>query len=430
MKIVEDAPGARLLLEEKTVSMPEEAGYPIAFVVSLFFLVPAGLIWYTGSLFPLLFMFGAAVVFTQMWRSIRRNLSAVDVNGPAGEIRISWCRLMGGEIEDEHFPLADLESLRVSLVAGGRGGVAGVRIDLKTRKGSTHNVGFSVDSMNRHEEVADFALRIGAAARLPTNRVVRNDPRDFEMEFSRGPVKEAPEPPPAPAPPAIRADYAKGAVAPEARLAVVEEKAVAFTPPAEFGRYRLDEWNPGTRVVFHQPTDVMLIVLMLPLASLILLGPAAYIATRQGFIHADPGSELVMSIIPSVIGIFVGGLAFKGLWSARSETVVIDWSSGSVTPGDGLRPAEIPLSEVIGLDLVCVRSGDGGSSNVKNYSYCCVLKLRTREAGEEGVRSLVESDDADDPDVPYRASLPLATALAKALGVKRRVRDYDGKILD
>jgi len=430
MKIVEDVPGSRLMLKGETVSMPAEAGIPMAAVASIFFLVPGGIAWYAGSLFPFLFMFGAAVVFSQIWGSIRRSLAAFDVNGPAGEIRISWCRLLGGEIDDERFPLADLDSVRVCLVAGASGN-AGVRIDLKMRSGLTRSVGLAVESMSRHEEIADFALRIGAAARLAASRVVRNDPRDFEIELTRSSAPTASDPLPAQAAPQAPADYARDEVAPEARLAVAREKTVAFTPPTEFGSYRVDEWNPGSRVVFRRPTDVLLIVLMLPLASLILLGPAAYIAMQRGVIHVEPGSELSMALVPAIIGLFVGGMALRGIWSARSQTVVIDWTAGSVTPGDGLRPAEIQVADVAGLDLVCVRTGGGGSSNVKNYSYSCVLQLRMRGASKEGsARSLVETDDDDDPDVPYRESLPLATALASALGVKRRVQDYDGQTLD
>lgn len=86
--------------------------------------------------------------------------------------------------------------------------------------------------------------------------------------------------------------------------------------------------------------------------------------------------------------------------------------------------------DIAGLDLVCVRKG-GGSSNVESYGHSCVLQLRVRGAsGEDVVRSLVETADHGDPDLPYRESLPLATALAAALGVKRRVQDYDGRTLD
>jgi len=243
MKIVEDSPGSRLVLKGQTVSVPVEAGIPMFAVVSLFFLVPGGIAWYAKSLFPLLFMFGAGVVFSQIWGAIRRSLVAFDVNGPAGEIRISWARLLGGEIEEERVPLADLDTICVRLMAGGSGGGgdAGVRIDLKLRSGLTRTVDLTVESMSRHEEVADFALRIGAAARLPTSRVIRNDPREVEIELTGGSEPKTRDPLPAPASPASPADYSRDRVEPEARLAVAREKTVAFTPPAEFGAYRVDD---------------------------------------------------------------------------------------------------------------------------------------------------------------------------------------------
>lgn len=432
MKIVEDAPGSRLMLKGQTVSIPAEAGLPMFAVVSLFFLVPGGVAWYARSLFPLLFMFGAAVVFSQIWGAIRRSLVGFDVHGPAGEIRISWARLLGGEIEEERVPLADLDTISVRLMAGGSGGSgdAGVRIDLKLRSGLTRTVDLTVESMSRHEEVADFAFRIGAAARLPTSRVVRNDPREVEIELFGGSEPKGPDPLPAQAVPTSPADYSHNRVAPEARLAVAREKTVAFTPPTEFGSYRVDEWSPGVRVVFRRPTDALLIFLLLPIASLILLGPVAHLAIQRGLLHVGPGGERSMVVITGIIGLVGGGMALRGIWGARSRTVAIDWTTGSVTPSDGLRPTEISLVDIAGLDLVCIRKG-GGSSNVESYGHSCVLQLRMRGGSEEGgVRSLVETADHGDPDVPYRESLPLATALATALGVKRRVQDYDGRTLD
>src|SRR5262249_18789772 len=93
----------------------------------------------------------------------------------------------------------------------------------------------------------------------------------------------------------------------------------------------------------------------------------------------------------------------------------------------GWRTVAIPLDSVAAVELDCVhdKRSSGGQNPVVTHRYHCDVSARWRKpGGGEEKTLLVQTSETDEPERPYRDALPLATELAEALGVERRVSDY------
>src|SRR5207253_132286 len=90
-----------------------------------------------------------------------------------------------------------------------------------------------VDALDKREEIADLAYRLGSVAGMPYQRVVRNDPQEIEielgregtMDFTRTPAIEA------------HADYVSDVVTPAAVGAAEREAIPKFDPAQLSGDY-------------------------------------------------------------------------------------------------------------------------------------------------------------------------------------------------
>jgi hypothetical protein len=92
------------------------------------------------------------------------------------------------------------------------------------------------------------------------------------------------------------------------------------------------------------------------------------------------------------------------------------------------------MADVAAVELDCQHQMEGGrgtgvgthSGSVATHYYNCEVRLHWRDAsGAPAAAPLVETGVSEEADGPYRRALPLATELARSLGVERRVTDYD-----
>jgi len=449
MKITRDVPGERLTLERDAPRIPPGAPALVLLVVSLPFL--GATVW----AFPAAFAPGAdpgqkiaAFVMTVFWiglffstaRAVRRRArwpTAVDADRASGELRLRESGLFGGVAPEAIIPLARLDGLTVRRTSKAPSlhdprrpvkAAPGVALTFRIRREGasdafeSREVAFRVRHLDRPEEVADLALRLGAAAGLPFFRIVRSDARDVEVALRRDFETGFGEVPSALGP----ADYARDVVAAPARSMVETEKVPPFEPQAFVGDHRVAVWNPGSEVRFRKPLSFAAVG-CLPFTLLVFTGPASFF-----FIHAvgaTGGGEtlqrLVVAAFLGVFGLIFGAIAIVGVASALPRTALVDWTSRSIQVRTLTKRRLIPFEAVRAVEMKALHHVSSGKSTRHHY-WCEVgLHLRGQESGALTYDPLVATERArDDPDTPYKTALPLATELAKALGVARRISDY------
>ena len=204
----------------------------------------------------------------------------------------------------------------------------------------------------------------------------------------------------------------------------------AFRPADFGGDHEVTVWNPGVAVVFHSPWDGVFPLLGL---SFFLLGPAAYLLGR----NAPSGHEsdmMGLAVLAEVIGAMIGIPSLVGLFKAKSRTVRLDWAERTISIRDGSRTQVIPMADVAAVSSTATIRWRAAAAAVwapipaawPPTSYNCEVRLHWRDASAApAAATLVETGVSDEADGPYRRALPLATELARSLGVERRVTDYD-----
>jgi len=456
MKIVEDIPGRRLRLTGEGTTLPSETRWVVMAGASPLVLLPAGILWYVASrpsvdpehvFYALGWLALTIAVFSKIWMSIRRFPALFEVDRESGKAHLGHRALFGGELDDEVVALDTVARVTVERLAPPDTAAAKAGSDLTIgfhanawpgEPVRTSAMTFAVDGLDRSEEVVDFAFRIAAAAGLPSQRIVRNDPRAVEVELSRGtpaavmaPAEVAPVTPVAPVPEVLPAvDITRDEAAPAAKAVVAQEVVEAFRPADFDGDHDVTVWNLGVAVVFHSPWDGVLPLLGL---SFFLLGPAFYLWGRD----APSGHEsdvMGLAVLAKVIGAMIGIPSLVGLFKAKSRTVRLDWAERTISIRDGSRTQVIPMADVAAVELDCHHQMEGGrgtgvgthSGSVTTHNYNCEVRLHWRDAsGAPAAATLVETGASEEADGPYRRALPLATELARSLGVERRVTDYD-----
>jgi hypothetical protein len=365
------------------------------------------------------------------------------VDRAAGQARLGYGAFFGGELDEEVLALDKVERVTVQRLAppdadaAKAGSAITIRFDVCPWPGAgvqTSSMTIAVDGLDRSEEVVDFAFRIAAAAGLPSQRVVRNDPRAVEVELSRGaPAATAPGPASlAPVPESLPpVDFARDEAAQGAQAAVAREIVEAFRPGAFAGDHELKIWKPGVEIVFQRAWDGWVFLFGLPF---LLLPLAWYLwENKAGTLLYE--ELLQQTVVAGVIGAVIGIPSLVGLFSSKSRTVRLDWGPRTISIREGSRTQVIPMADVAALELDGRHQAEGGggggtgthSNNVVIHRYHCVVRLHWRDAGAPASATLVETNVADEPDAPYRQAIPLVTELARALGVERRVTDYDDR---
>ena len=108
--------------------------------------------------------------------------------------------------------------------------------------------------------------------------------------------------------------------------------------------------------------------------------------------------------------------------SALPRTVTLDWTTGQAT-ARGTGKFDLAFSE-IGRSSCARSTGSRAARTAPPTGTTARSSCTARQRWREGPVSLVETTHLqDDPDTPYRAALPLATELARALGVERRITE-------
>ena len=126
-----------------------------------------------------------------------------------------------------------------------------------------------------------------------------------------------------------------------------------------------------------------------------------------------------------VAGLFFGGLSLLVVQTSAAHTVVFDWTERRLRERRLFSQSSYDFSELRAIELKCVRTtGKGGGS-----CYCnLIVQLAAPDTDPkppQAIEILWTKFYPQDPDTPYRMALPLASELAKALGVPRVVTDYN-----
>jgi hypothetical protein len=451
VKVIRDDPGQAFVLQGESLRIPVAAVGCVAVV-----LIPiAGpslwhLVWALANLgrnndVGLLFTLVSSVIWLALlgWvaRTVHRRIwmpLQLRVDRDAGVLELAERNVLTGRerlFSVSHLHLAGLSVETIS----GRGPRSAprssmldtfspnvritVRIDDGSRKPRARVMTLHVEGVDRREEVADLAYRLGAACGLAYQRVVRSDPRDIELEISpsMGPGQERI--------PSLegRANYAKDVFSPAAGKAAAEERVPPFDPVDFPSDHKVAKWLPGREVGFHRPFGAIAIGCLPFAIAGFLIGPGLFILSTSRRPDAALADRLIPSVVIGLIGLVIGAAAVGTIVMALPRRVTIDWNARTITVGGLFRRTEIPMDDVVAVECRCVHTlHRGGKSSSTYHSYRCEVQLHRRHPAPDGkpLELLGTMNFREDPDSPYRRTLPLVTELAEALGVERRVTDY------
>lgn len=444
MKIVRDTPGERLTLEgDPRPRIPGAALGCLVVALLPFLIFPARLVLELvrgegldpGSALGvgLAALFTGFVVLTLFAPRLARVPFRLDLDRTAGEATLVERRLLGGGEHARAIPLDRLRAITLRTVTAvsrlqalgeahpgkGKGLHLSFRVarDESGDRVDTRELTLRVEDLDQAAEVVDFAYRLGAASGLVFSRVVRNDPKAVEVELR--PTREAGF---APAPWNLaQADYARDAVAPAAREAVAQERVPPFEPRTFPSDHRVRVYEPRDRVVLRKPWGFAALG-CLPFTLLVLTGPLVFFTARFTTPTAWPARLFVAAFV-GLFGLIIGLLAMAAVHSALPRTVTFDWTSGRAT-AKGTGRFDLAFLDISALELRQVHRVSRGKNSTTHWYYCAIFLHRRGPASEGGPLKVVETTHlSDDPDTGYRAALPLATELARALGVERRITE-------
>ena len=449
MRVTRDVPGSRLTLEGDAPRIPPGAPSAVLFVVTLPFVA------YTLWTLPAAFAEGAelgqkiaALALLLFWfslffatgRAMRRRgrwPTGVDADRTVGELRLRQSRYFGGVTPEAIIPIERIDGITVRRTAKppslfdprrpvkeGPGVALTFRIRGEGASGSleSREVACAIEHLDRPEEVADLALRLGAATGLTFFRTVRSDSRDVEVELRRGfetGFHEVPSD-------LARADYTRDVVAAPARAIADTETVPPFEPKGFRGDHRIAVWTPGSEVRIRKPLSLAAIG-CLPFTLLVFAGPAAFFFIRLVGANdgSDTGSRLVVSMVLGLFGLIFGLIAIVAVSSSLPRTALLDWTTRKVEVRTLTKRRQIAFEAIQAVEMKALHHLSTGKSPRHDY-WCEVgLHVRSDTTGDVAFEALVATERLqDDPDAPPRIALPLATELAEALRVPRRVSDY------
>jgi len=385
-------------------------------------------------------LFWAAVV-TSLVRVVRRRAwmpSQLRADRDAGIVELLERSVLTGRERREAVPLAELAGLSLETVTRRRidartRDLAGeafdpnvrirLRIDVGSRKPRVRVLELHVEGVDRREEVADLAYRLGAACGLSYQRVVRSDPRDIELDVtpSMGPGHERI--------PRLEgaANYAADVFSKAAVTAAADERVPPFDPAGFPSDHTVAKWLPGRQVQLRKPLGFAAVGCLPFAIAGLLLGPGLYVLSASRRPEVAAFERFVPSLGVGMFGLFVGLIALLAVAAALPRRLTIDWARQSISIGGLFSRTEIPLPDVAAIEAKCVRTHHSGGKNSSSYqSYRCEVLVHRRDPASAGkpVVLLQTREFREDPDTPYRRTIPLVTELAEALGVERRVTDY------
>jgi hypothetical protein len=342
----------------------------------------------------------------------------------SGAGRVEWHRshVLGLVRWTGRWPLASLDGFTLALASPpGRPpsrGALPLRLTLQRRRGqgsSERRLDLRIAGLDRTEKIADFALRLGAAAGLQFYRVTRNEGGRFAIDLRArgGPGFEAV--------PAVvgRSHYEADAVSRAATTAATTERLPAFDPATLRGSGRASVWEPGREVRIDRGWGLP--VLLSPLLLAALLGPLAFLRLP---------SLQTMALLPRVAAL--GLITFAGLalalvgWFCLERGlprhVWLDWTTGILRVDTVKGGRAIPFAEISGLELRHKSYSTGRSSGgMGRTSHWSQVRVCLRAPSLPSDELLVETRSfRNDTSSPREMVLPLARELASALHVDLR----------
>ncbi len=332
-----------------------------------------------------------------------------------------------GGMSTEIVPFATLRGLRLRASRPAPAGSMGftpqtltVTVTLTFQEASRRpprRLTLAVAELDRKEEGSDLALRLASVVGFDYQRLVRNDAREIEMEFSGTegagftPLVQT----------TVPADYARDEVAEGAQAAAAREHTPRFDPASFKGDHTVAVWEPPSEIRFHRPMTFAAIGCA-PFVLPLFLGPwvlvSALRASASGIVRAD---GLVTGGFFAVVGVAIGFVALFIISGSMPRDVVFDGSarrlrfknlafesgprfSGHRVPRAGLRSHPAPEGDT---QLLLPPRGerDRAGPGVQG----------DRRADHELLRR---------PRQPYAMGLPLLTDLSAATGLPKVVTDF------
>jgi len=303
-------------------------------------------------------LFWAAVV-TSLVRVVRRRAwmpSQLRADRDAGIVELLERSLLTGRERREAVPLAELAGLSLETVTRRRidartRDLAGeafdpnvrirLRIDVGSRKPRVRVLELHVEGVDRREEVADLAYRLGAACGLSYQRVVRSDPRDIELDVtpSMGPGHERI--------PRLEgtANYAADVFSKAAVTAAADERVPPFDPAGFPSDHTVAKWLPGRQVQLRKPLGFAAVGCLPFAIAGLLLGPGLYVLSASRRPEVAAFERFVPSLGVGMFGLFVGLIALLAVAAALPRRLTIDWARQSISIGGLFSRTEIPLPD-------------------------------------------------------------------------------------
>jgi hypothetical protein len=428
MKIVRDEPHRRLELAETQPRLPL-SGALVVFVLLLLVTTPWSGLWAMlvhGAGREALDLVGSGIWFAVGLSCLLGVLGGRRLERLAADretSRIDWrSSYLAGLVHWSGSQSSEgLERLTLGIVPGPRAAAGAhalpLRLTLRSLEGQRardKSIDLRVEAVNRADEVADLALRLGAAAGLRFYRVLENELSRFEIELRReaGPGF-------ATVPAALgRADPERDAVSPAAAAAASQERLRRFEPAGFRGSARVSVWEPGREIRFEKGWGAS--VLLAPLLLFALLGPLAFF--RLPSLHTMPLLPRVVTLVLiTLVGLALALAGWVGVSSGLPRRVRLDWGTRTLDVETLRERRAIPFTEIAAIELrhhvYRTNTTRGRLPRVYFSTQVWAARLPATAPGEILVETRSSRDDAD---TPRAMALPLAVELAAALGVERR----------
>jgi hypothetical protein len=304
----------------------------------------------------------------------------------------------GGSLQHPSGPARPLP-LRLTLRAGGR-----------RRK----PIPLRVLQVERSSEVADLALRAGAAVGLRYFRVVASDAQQFEIELLRTAGPDAKTVPAL----GRRADDARDGVATPA-VAAASDTARRFDPSTFEGKPPVTAWAPGRRVSFDKTWGAA--ILLSPLLAAALTGPLAW--WRLPALHRMPLLPRVAALaLITLAGLAVALIGWMGLTTSLPRRVTLDWETRSLVLDGARSRRSVPFSDIEAIEVrPRLYRGRRGQRQYTTYHWCEIRAALHPAEGPPVNELLAETRQyREDGVTPHAMAVPLARELAAALDLKVR----------